>query len=272
MNAPSDHNPYQPPTADVTPPAERLQEEFIPGGRSVPAGNALAWIGKGWAFFGRSPGIWIANTIIMFLLFIVLSVIPIIGGFATNLLMPIVIGGILLGCGSLDEGGGLRVEHLFAGFKDKGGQLALIGLFMLVATIVIFIVIFVLALAMFGGSILQAAGNQQALAELFVARGLLMIALVVLFAMALTIPLWMAFWFAPALVVFHDLDAVDAMKQSFQGCLRNILPFLLYGVIFLLLGIVAVIPLGLGLLVIVPVAYGSLYASYKDIFLRRAED
>jgi len=60
------------------------------------------------------------------------------------------------------------------------------------------------------------------------------------------------------------------MKSSFQGCLRNMLPFLIYGILGFLLAIVAVIPLGLGLLVLGPVMWGTMYVGYRDIFVRRA--
>jgi uncharacterized membrane protein len=92
--------------------------------------------------------------------------------------------------------------------------------------------------------------------------------LAVLIAIALALPLVMALWFAPALVVFHELDAVAAMKASFTGCLRNIVPFLVYGIVGLLLAVVAMIPLGLGWLVLGPVLAASVYASYRDIYLR----
>jgi uncharacterized membrane protein len=61
-----------------------------------------------------------------------------------------------------------------------------------------------------------------------------------------------------------------AMKSSFQGCLRNMLPFLVYGIVGFLLAIVAVIPLGLGFLVLGPVMWGTMYVGYRDIFVRRA--
>jgi len=68
--------------------------------------------------------------------------------------------------------------------------------------------------------------------------------------------------------VFHDLGAVEAMKQSFTGCLRNIVPFLVYGIIGFLLAIVASIPLGLGWLVLAPVLAASIYTGYRNIYLR----
>ena len=38
-------------------------------------------------------------------------------------------------------------------------------------------------------------------------------------------------WFAPALVALRGVSAIDAMKLSFVSCLRNWLPFLLYGLV-----------------------------------------
>jgi uncharacterized membrane protein len=60
------------------------------------------------------------------------------------------------------------------------------------------------------------------------------------------------------------------MRSSFQGCLRNFMPFLIYGVVSLLLGILAIIPFGLGILILGPVMWGSMYAGYRDIFVRPA--
>ncbi|HET8747557.1 MAG TPA: BPSS1780 family membrane protein, partial [Ramlibacter sp.] len=76
----------------------------------------------------------------------------------------------------------------------------------------------------------------------------------------------MAVWFAAPLVVFHERGAVDALKESFAGCLKNIVPFLVYGVIFFVLGIVASIPLALGWLVLGPMAAASIYTAYRDIY------
>jgi uncharacterized membrane protein len=84
--------------------------------------------------------------------------------------------------------------------------------------------------------------------------------------MALMIPVLMAVWFAAPLVVFHERGAVDALKESFAGCLKNIVPFLVYGVIFFVHAIVASIPLALGWLVLGPMAAASIYTAYRDIY------
>ncbi|MGI9292909.1 MAG: hypothetical protein ACR2PS_02920, partial [Pseudomonadales bacterium] len=57
------------------------------------------------------------------------------------------------------------------------------------------------------------------------------------------------------------------LTLSFIGTWRNVWPFLVYGLILLILCIVAAIPLFLGFLVVGPVIAASVYASYKDIFL-----
>ena len=56
------------------------------------------------------------------------------------------------------------------------------------------------------------------------------------------------------------------MAASFRGCLRNVVPFLLYGLIGFGLAIVASIPFGLGWLVLGPVTMATIYTSYCDIF------
>jgi uncharacterized membrane protein len=74
-------------------------------------------------------------------------------------------------------------------------------------------------------------------------------------------------WFAPPLVLFHAQGPVEAMKNSFLGCVKNIPPFLIYSLVVLVFALLASIPLGLGWLVFGPVMVASLYASYRDIFL-----
>jgi uncharacterized membrane protein len=93
--------------------------------------------------------------------------------------------------------------------------------------------------------------------------------LALLVVLALAVPLYMALWFAPSLIVFNQLKPVDAMKASFFACLKNIVPFLFYGIIMIVLCIIAAIPFGLGFLVLGPVAIASIYAGYRDIFAAR---
>jgi uncharacterized membrane protein len=113
--------------------------------------------------------------------------------------------------------------------------------------------------AAFSGGAQPDPGNVGAM---FATMGLAM-----LIYLALVVPLLMAVWLAAPLVVFHDQGAFEAMKASFMGCLKNILPFLVYGVIVFVLAIVATIPIGLGWLVLGPMTVASVYTAYRDIYL-----
>jgi uncharacterized membrane protein len=231
-------------------------------GRSVPAANGWKWIVEGWNLFKRRPGIWIALIVVLMVIFIVLAFIPILGSLASMVLGPVFAGGLVIGCRDLEQGGELKIEHLFAGFRERFGTLASIGLLYLAATVIIALLAGLATGAKLSG--LLGGAQTDPAAVLAAAMTLLLAALIML---ALMLPVVMAIWFAPPLAVFHQLGAIEALKSSFTGCLKNILPFLVYGVILLGLSIVASIPFGLGWLVLGPVVAASIYTAYRDIFL-----
>jgi uncharacterized membrane protein len=113
------------------------------------------------------------------------------------------------------------------------------------------------------------SGDAQAIASQAMASALTIL-LGALVAVALTVPLMAAFWFAPALVVMHGLGPVEAMKQSLVGCLRNWIPFLVWSIVMLVFAILAAIPFGLGYLVWLPLAITSSYAAYRGIYTEPA--
>jgi uncharacterized membrane protein len=76
----------------------------------------------------------------------------------------------------------------------------------------------------------------------------------------------MALWFAPALVALRQVAPVEALKLSVAATLKNVVPFLVFGVIYIVAAVVASIPLGLGWIVLVPVSLLTAYVSYGDVF------
>lgn len=239
--------------------SEQSGGAFDPAGRNVDAGRGLEWLKQGWQLFVKNPGMWIAIAVILMVIVVVLSFIPVVGSLAVNFLMPVFTGGILLGCKSLTEGGDFGIDSLFAGFKQNTGNLIMVGVFYLVGVILITVLVFMIGggAAFTGGLIGRGPGVGVAMGGFFLAM---------LVMLALLVPLAMAVWFAPALVVFRNIAPFEAMKASFFACLKNIVPFLVYGVILLVLCIIAMIPFGLGMLIMVPVTMGSVYASYVEIF------
>lgn len=254
----AENNPFKAPAARVADVSDS-GGEFIAEGQSVGAGGGAAWLSRGWQMFQMAPGAWIGLAVVYLIIIMVLSFIPFLGALALNLLMPVFIGGIMLGCKALDDGDDFGIGHLFAGFSNNAGNLIMVGVIYLVGIIVVMVV------AGAAGAVIgvgAAFGKMGAMA-------LIPMLIVGLLAMLLIIPLAMAVWFAPALVIFHEVAPFEAMKASFFVSLKNFVPFLIYGLVFFVLAIIATIPLGLGWLVLIPVMMASMYAGYQDMFLRK---
>jgi uncharacterized membrane protein len=253
-------NPYAAPKAAVADETIVLNADFVPGGQSRPIGHGWTWIADGWELFRRQPGLWIGIVLLLFVIMLAAAFIPFVGGLFMTLFGPVFAAGIMIGCKALDTGNELELGHLFAGFREHTGTLVGVGALYLAATLVVMLVV---GLIMGVGMFTMMGGDAQNMA----AMGMTMV-LAMLVMFALLLPAIMAIWLAAPLVVFHQHGAIEAMKGSFSGCLKNILPFLLYGVVLFVLSIFATLPLLLGWLVLGPVFGASIYASYRDIYLK----
>ena len=234
--------------------------EFNGDCRIVPAGNAFEWLKQGWAMFVVNPGIWIAMTVILIIIFVALSIVPLIGQLAAQLLTPVLGAGMLIACQKISKEEAIEIPDLFTGFKRNTGNLVLLGVFYMLAMLALFAVVAVVGGGSVAGGLMmgRAAGYGMALGGMLLAM---------LLALALSVPIFMAIWFAPALVVFNNMQPIPALKASFNACLKNIVPFLVYGLVTMVLCFFAALPVGLGFLVLGPVLAGSVYASYRDIFV-----
>jgi len=167
--------------------------------------------------------------------------------------------GMMWGCQAVAQQQDLEINHLFAGFKKNTSQLISVGGIYMASLLAVAVMV---VLSMDSATITaikleQGLTTEQAdamLPPLF-------------FAMLCIVPILMAYWYAPLLVGLNNLTAGQALKLSFMVCLKNLLPFFVYGVIFTLMLLVAIVPFGLGLLIAVPVMMTSLYASYEDVFV-----
>ncbi|WP_197722830.1 BPSS1780 family membrane protein [Sulfurivermis fontis] len=262
--AAQDSNPYAAPQSDITPPRSD-DAGALTGPHGVPAGHGWQWIAGGWGHFKQNPLAWIGAVVVWVVLMMVLSLVPLLGSLAVNLLTPVLTAGFMLGAHEQRQGGSFELRHLFAGFSRNPGSLILVGVLYLVGMIGIFVVVGMTV----GGAVFAMAGGMQGGARdaemaAMMLQGPMLLA--VLIAMALILPLMMAYWFAPALVALEDIKPLQAMGLSFRACLKNVLPFLIYSLAALVLMIVAMIPFGLGLLVLMPVMLAAMYVSYRDIF------
>ena len=259
-------SPAEPPPDVYAPPAASLEyeEDYTPTlaePHRVAAGRGWSWLAAGFRSFGANPLQWLGILVVWIVIVIVSSFVPL----AFNVLQPIFIGGLMLGLLRQDNGEDLEFQDLFGGFQDHGGKLALVGIITVGAYIVMAIVVGIIAVVFGAGSI--AALESMSDPNQIPIAGIVGIAVIVVLAVTAGLLIVMATWFSPALIVFHDVELMDAFKLSFVGCLRNWLSFLVvYGALTVLLFIAGAFTLGLAYFVIGPAFMASIYFSYKDIY------
>lgn len=231
--------------------------------RAVAADRGLGWWTDAWALFTKSALLWVALGVILIAGFAVIGMIPFVGALATALLMPVFIGSWLLAARKVEGGAALEVADLFTCFRgDRLTPLLVQGALLLGALVVMGLVAGALGFgAVFG---MMAGGALQHMGGALAAMGAGMLALMV--ALVLGVVISMALWFAPALVVFRNAQPVDALRSSALAVVTNWLPFLVYGLIYLVAAFVASIPFGLGWIVLLPVVLLTMYVSYRDVF------
>jgi hypothetical protein len=242
-------------------------------GRTVPVGKGASWLARSWKIFRQAPLMWALALLIFFVFSIVLSMVPVVGSIAAQVLTPVYTAGFAVACRALELGGEFELDHLLAGFKTRFKELAIVGA-IFTAGMLLLLVVFLLFT---GLSVLSAmlAANVEEITAAVTASGL-QILLGFLVMLALLVPLLAAYWFAPYLVVMHGVGPVAAMKASFGACLRNFFAFLVYGVLLLIVAIVVAIPAivpvvgwvftGLAFLVLMVMGFTGIYPAYRDIF------
>jgi hypothetical protein len=230
--------------------------------RQVRGRQGLQWILSGFYLFRLSPFVWILLCLTFLLIAMTLEFLPVLGKFIFTLISPVFMAGIMTGCRSLEQGDQLELGHLFLGFKKNTVPLITVGGFYLISQVLI-IGIFMLI----GGSALVdmllygKRFDEQELME--VMDNALSASLA---GLLLTVPLMMAIWFAPLLVMFENMPPMIAIRKSFFACLKNIIPFQIYTIALIILLFLAIMPYGLGLLLWIPTVFASIYVSYQDIF------
>ena len=218
--------------------------------------QAIEWVKQGWRMFRANPVNWALMGLLFGAIVLVLSMLPFIGGVLLNMAVPVLTGGMLLAVHNAYGGKPAEIRELFSAFKNdtQRNQLLLVGAIMLGAGFVAAILSKLLV-----GDIISV--DQLTGMPVFNFGSSMLV-----FLLLVSVGMGMLFTYAPALVVFKGMSAMDAVKCSFKGAWENALPFVIFAVLYAVLAFVASIPLMLGFLVLIPVMMGAVYMSYKDIF------
>lgn len=232
---------------------------FTGDSQEVDAGACFDWLAQGWAMFLLHPGIWLGSSVLLLVILMAISIVPLFGQIAAHLLVPLFGAGMLQICRTIANDGEPQIGELFAGFRQRAGQLVMVGVFFAIGMFgVAMLAVLLISGGLIGGAVTGRVGGFG------VAFGSVMLA--ALLVLILTVPVIMATWFAPALVYFHGMQPLAAMKASFSAGVRNWLPMVIFGIFLVVAAFFAMLPVGLGMLLLLPVFSAAVYASYRDIF------
>jgi hypothetical protein len=247
--------------------------------------QGMAWLAQAYAMFSRQRLLWVVLLLAYYALLLLLRSVPYIGPYAMTVLKPVFAVGLLAAAWTQERGGRPALSQLFVGFRANIWSLLPIGVFYVAG---ITAAVFASSLVD-GGKLLDLMSNAGTMSEeqitAALAEGTLEAGM--LFSAVMAVPVLLATWWAPALVVFQNAGAGAALVTSLRAAMANWKPLLVYalGVFFygavlptIAMGVVTLAlpeavagPLGLGLLlpygiVVAATLQISDYISYRDVF------
>jgi hypothetical protein len=247
----------------------------------LPARRGVQWLRSAYAMFSLARLPWLTLLALYYVILFLIDVVPLIGQIAAPVLKPVFAVGFLAAAWSQERGGTPTPKQLFVGFRSNLWALLPLGVVLVVG-----ITLAILGTALVDdGKLLDLLSGKAKLDDAIVGDDRVQLAM--LFAVACALPVMLALWFAPALVVFQDCSARQALATSFVAALANWKPIAIYGLLVFFYG--GVVPTILATLVafvapasiVFPVAlvvvlpylamfvatlHISDYVSYRDIF------
>ena len=215
------------------------------------AGEGVSWFTDSWRIFSKNKFKWMGAIILV-------SLIPLFVGFLFGLLgvesppadfndfndftSTIIIrellfnlffywvgfcflGGIVLLAAQTAQGKNFNFGSLFAGFSIKKSGAFLILLLLSIVVCLLLALAVVIPFGIFANGNFLRADFMPAFPILFI----ILLVIIAIYSMM--------FWLAPAFVMLEDMNPVAAIKASFNACRRNIPALLVYGLIWLGIGI-----------------------------------
>jgi hypothetical protein len=235
-----------------------------PAFRQVDSGHGVEWWSSAWRLlFSRSAaGVWIVMCVVAFVVVLALSALHLVGTIAAQIAWFALAGGMMLAARKTEEGAAPPFGDLFAGFGAPLGPLAIGGALVGVAVLLVELAATVAGIGTAVGAFYGAMTGNFALLLGLGASALL----VVLIALLALLPVFMAAWLAPALIVLRQQPPVEALKASLAACRANLGALTVYGLLWIAFAFATLFTLGIGWLVLWPLMVLSTYAAYRDLF------
>ncbi|MGP9690086.1 BPSS1780 family membrane protein [Psychrobacter sp. AOP22-C1-C5] len=254
--------PDLPPTDDYG----QLLPQLLSEPRAGRASWGVSWITNALSIFKDNFLLWLGIGVVYLIIAMVMSAIPIIN-FVFSLISFVFVGGIIKGANAQVTGKELRFDHLFSAFSTHLLPLIVLFVLYMVALIIAFIPIAIVLFAIVYSTGDMGNVNSVVTGEQMGGGSIVAILLVLLFSMIAFFFLFVMVWFAPALIVLHNIAPTEAMKMSVKGCLKNIMPLFVFSLLLPILALLSILfTLGLAILVVVPIGMITYYTSYRDVW------
>ena len=230
------------------------------GPRERPVSHGWQWLRSSFNLFRIDPLPWLFKFLGSFGFILIIAMIPTLGQWSGIFVYP-VMGWWMWTISRYHDRQSSAQDKEHPNFKDQIPLLLLLGALSMLASMLLGEVVEDLT-----GVSLEAAaeleeGEQPDLAALLpLMKGLML-------HTVLSLPVTMATYFAPPLIALQGISLADALRLSFVGCIKNIMPLGLNFIIVLGIGGVSMIFAGLPLLIFAPVFLLMLYTTYLDIYL-----
>ncbi len=191
-------------------------------GSPLPPSEGVFWVKAALRFFRTEPVRWLGITAAFFILMQLFGLIP-AGVIVAFLLKPVLTVGFLAAAWHQERAVRPQITHLFFGFKSNWKALLPLGVVYLLGLAIAV----TLATAVSGVALDQLVTSPdmkvtpEMLAKLRIAM---------LWAILFMLPVTLALWFAPALIVFDDVSFVTALKLSLAACARSLGAIVVYAI------------------------------------------
>jgi hypothetical protein len=247
----------------------------------LPARRGAHWLRDAYAMLSRARLQWLLLLLFYYLVLGIIDVIPFLGQIAAPVLKPVFAVGFLAAAWSQERGGTPELKQLFQGFRSNLWALLPLGVFLSLG-----IMFAVLGTSLVDdGKLLDALSGKTKFDDKLLADDSVQLAM--LFAVACALPVMLALWFAPALVVFQDCSAPRALGTSLSAALANWRPIGVYAMLVFFYGgvlpgivtatisllvpssiafVVALVVLVPYLFLFIATLHISDYVSYREIF------
>ncbi len=232
------------------------------------AARGWLWVKQGYQLIMINPLLAIVTALIGALLIFLSLLIPGLGPLVAVVLTPVILAGYMRVCRALEEHEEVELTHLFAGFKQHTAGLVSLGGFLMLGLLLASAVMVFIGGDAFAKLMqeVQSTNNPQVLMEALATAGG-RVTFAILFGFTLVLLLVVAWQYAPILVFFSGVTPLAALRASFTGTMRNILPYIVYSLIMQFIALIlGILPFGLGMIVLLPLGLTSLYVSYRNIF------